>query len=111
MLIIVIRPFQRTKDMKVLLIVVDTLGTVIKGFVSGLEDLEIGRPAEAINDSVVKIGQNLVKNPGDKNILVDFNEKPSANADVKKTRSNLQNCGLCHPGWPQNKTEGKWKEL
>ena len=28
----------------------------------------------------------------------------------KKKRENLQNCGLCCPSWPQNKTEGKWKE-
>ena len=25
-------------------------------------------------------------------------------------KENLQNCGLCFPGWPQNKTERKWKE-
>ena len=36
----------------------------------------------------------------------------------KKTRpnnnqqkeENQQNCGLCCPGWPQNKTERMWKE-
>ena len=25
-------------------------------------------------------------------------------------KENLQNCGLCCPGWPQNKTERMWKE-
>ena len=27
-----------------------------------------------------------------------------------KKRENLQNCRLCYPGWPQNKTERMWKE-
>ena len=30
---------------------------------------------------------------------------------IKSTKEeNLQNCGLCSSGWPQNKTERKWKE-
>ena len=29
----------------------------------------------------------------------------------EKKKVNLQNCGLCCPGWPQNKTEGKWKRM
>ena len=28
----------------------------------------------------------------------------------KKQKENLQNCRLCCPGWPQNKTEKIWKE-
>ena len=28
----------------------------------------------------------------------------------KKKEENLQNCRLCLPGWPQNKTERMWKE-
>ena len=28
----------------------------------------------------------------------------------KKEKENLQNCRLCCPGWPQNKTERMWKE-
>ena len=28
----------------------------------------------------------------------------------KKKKKNLQNCGLCCPGWPQSKVERKWKE-
>ena len=27
----------------------------------------------------------------------------------QQKKLNLQNCGLCCSGWPQNKTEGKWK--
>ena len=29
---------------------------------------------------------------------------------VINKKENLQNCRLCCPGWPQNKTERKWKE-
>ena len=28
----------------------------------------------------------------------------------KKKEENLQNCGLCCPGWPENKIERKWKD-
>ena len=28
--------------------------------------------------------------------------------DNQQKKENLQNCGLYCPGWPQNKTEGKW---
>ena len=28
----------------------------------------------------------------------------------KKKKENMQNCRLCCPGWPQNKTERMWKE-
>ena len=38
--------------------------------------------------------------------------KPNNNQQKKKKRKkeNLQNCGLCCLGWPQNKTERMWKE-
>ena len=32
------------------------------------------------------------------------------NNNQQKKRENLQNCRLCFPGWPQNKTERMWKE-
>ena len=32
--------------------------------------------------------------------------KPYSNQKKKK----IQNCRLCYTGWPQNKTERKWKE-
>ena len=28
----------------------------------------------------------------------------------QQKNENLQNCRLCCPGWPQNKTERMWKE-
>ena len=30
--------------------------------------------------------------------------------EITKEKENMQNCWLCCPGWPQNKTERKWKE-
>ena len=30
--------------------------------------------------------------------------------EKEKEKKNLQNCRLFCPGWPQNKTERKWKE-
>ena len=32
------------------------------------------------------------------------------NKKKKKKKENFQNCQLCYPGWPQNKTERMWKE-
>ena len=32
------------------------------------------------------------------------------NNNNKKKKDKLQNCRLCCPGWPQNKTERTWKE-
>ena len=32
------------------------------------------------------------------------------NNNKKKKKENLQNCRLCCPGGPQNKSDGKWKE-
>ena len=28
----------------------------------------------------------------------------------QQKKENLENCQLCSPGWPQNKTERVWKE-
>ena len=80
--------------MTIVLIVIGAFGTITKGLLKGLEDLEVG--GRVSNSS----------------------EKPSANTDVKNSKGvnnnnnkeNQQNCWLCGPGWPQNKTKRKWKE-
>ena len=47
-------------------IVIGALGTVSKGLLQGLEDLEIRGRVESIpNDSIIKISQNTEKSPGD----------------------------------------------
>ena len=49
-----------------LLIVIVALGTVTKGLVQGLEDLEIYRTSgDRPNYSITKLGQNTEKSPGD----------------------------------------------
>ena len=42
-------------------IVIGAFGTVTKGLLNGLEDLEVGHP----NDSIIENGQNTEKSPGD----------------------------------------------
>ena len=48
----------------ILPIVIGALGTVTKGLVQGLEDLEIIGRVNTPNYSIVKIGQNTEKSPG-----------------------------------------------
>ena len=51
-------------------------------------------------------------------LLWDFNiqtdhQIPARRPDliiINKKKANLQNYRLCCPGWPQNKSEGMWKE-
>ena len=51
-------------------------------------------PAPALENDTHKLGQKT---------------RPYNNQQQKK-KGNLQNCRLCCPGWPQNKTEIMWKE-
>ncbi len=52
-------------------IVIGALGTVIKGLLKGLEDLEVGgRVGDYPNDSITENGQNTKKSPGDLRRLV-----------------------------------------
>ena len=47
-------------------IVIGALGTVTKGLLKGLEDLEIGgRVGDYPNDSIAEDGQNTETSPGD----------------------------------------------
>ena len=47
-------------------IVIGAFGTVTKGLLKGLEDLEVGGPVETIqNNSIIENGQNTEKSPGD----------------------------------------------
>ena len=49
----------------IVLIVIGALGTITKGLLKGLEDLEIGGQAGSPNDSIGKNGQNPETSPGD----------------------------------------------
>ena len=43
------------------------------------------------------------------NIIINNNKKKKKKKE-KKRKENLQNCGLCCPGRPENKTERMWRE-
>ena len=49
--------------MTVILIVIDALGTVTRGLVQVLEDLEMRTGRDHPNDCIIKIGPNTEKNP------------------------------------------------
>ena len=49
-------------------IVINAFGTVTKGLLKGLEDLEVGGRVET-NKSIIENGQNTEKSPGDRRRL------------------------------------------
>ena len=66
------RDSKRLRNMKVTIvpIVFGTFGTITKGLLRGVEDLEVGGRLESIqNDSITENGQNTEKSPGDLRIL------------------------------------------
>ena len=67
-------------------IVIDALDTVTKGLVQGVEGLEIS--GDHPNYSIVEIGQNTEKSPGDlrRFAVTHSSGKPSVNAGVKNYR-------------------------
>ena len=76
-------------NMKVTIIpiVIGAFGTLTKGLLKGLEDLEAGGPSgDHPNDSIIEDGQNTEKSPGDLRRLAvtqNSSEKPSAKTDVR----------------------------
>ena len=61
------RELKKLWNMKVTVIpiVIGALGTVTKGLIQGLEDMEIRRRVETIQTKALKIDQNIEKSPGD----------------------------------------------
>ena len=84
-----LRELKMLWNMKVMIvpIVSGALGTVTKGLLKGLEDLEVGgRGRDYLNDIIAKNGQNPETSPGDLRRLAVTQtpgKKPSANTDVK----------------------------
>ena len=57
---------ERHMQVTIIPIVIGAFGTVTKGLLKGLEDLEVGGRVETIqNDSIVENGQNTKKSPED----------------------------------------------
>ena len=51
--------------MAIIPIVIGAFGTVSKGLLKGLEDLEVGISGVHLNNSIIENGQNREKSPGD----------------------------------------------
>ena len=69
----------------IILIVIGGFGTVTKGLLKGLEDLEVGGRMDTIQTtSIIEDGQNTEKSPGDLRRLA-VTQRPSADADVKNS--------------------------
>ena len=80
---------NKLRRMKVMVIPIvnGALGTVTKGLVLRLEDLEIRGYYR-----IIETGQNTEESPGDLRIfdsLSDPSEKPSANASVKNSQKRI----------------------
>ena len=111
---------------------IGAFGTVTKGLLKGMEDLEVVGRVETIQTAAllktVRILRRVLETWGDllslKTLMRNNNndnnnnntdESPNLNQknrpyNNQQKKENLQNYRLCCPGWPQNKTERMWKE-
>ena len=73
--------------MTIIPIVIGAFGTVTKGLLKGLEDLEVGGRVETIQTTALlktaRILRGVLETWGD--LLSNSSERPSANADVKNS--------------------------
>ena len=78
----------------IVVIVIGAFGTVTKGLLKGLEDLEVGGRVETIQMKsllrTARILRRVLETWGDC-CHSNFSEKPSANADVKNTKRAYNN--------------------
>ena len=87
------RELKKLRNMKVMVIPVVTgvLGTVTKGLVLGLEDLEIRGRMETIQTAALMGSTRIMRRVLESWCHSDSSEKPSANAGVKKSKRNKSN--------------------
>ena len=66
------RELKKLWNMKVTVIpvIIGALGTIPKGLVKGLKDLEIRTSRDHSDNSIIKISQNTEKSPGDLRLAV-----------------------------------------
>ena len=102
----------------ILPIVIGAFGTINKGLLKGLKDLEVGGRVETIQTTALlrttRILRRVLGTWGDlmslklqwKTISVSWCEKTiiiiTIIIIIIIKKGNLQNCRLCCPGWPQN---------
>ena len=88
-----VRELKKLWNIKVMIIsiVIGALGTVTKGLIQGLEDLEIRGRMETIQTTALlrsaRIQRRILKNC----CHSDSRKKPSANASVKNSKRNNNN--------------------
>ena len=90
------RELKKLWNMKVTIvpIVIGALGTIIKGLLEGLEDLEVGGRVETIqNDSIAKNDQNPETSPGDLRGLA-VTQTPAKNSKGVNNNSTCRNQNL-----------------
>ena len=83
------RELKKLWNMKVTIvpIVIGALGTITKGLLKGLEDLEVGGRVETIQTTALLRTARIQTSPGDlRRLAVIVSEKPSANIDVKNSK-------------------------
>ena len=66
-------------------IVIGAFGTVTKGLLKGLEDLEVGGRVETIQTTALLRTARILRRVLETYCYSDSSEKPSANADVKSS--------------------------
>ena len=66
-------------------IVIGAFGTVTKGLLKGLEDLEVGGRVETIQTTALLRTVRILRRVLETCCHSDFSEKPSANTDVKSS--------------------------
>ena len=66
-------------------IVIGAFGTVTKGLLKGLEDLEVGKWVETIQTTALLRTARILRRLEETYCYSDSSEKPSANADVKSS--------------------------
>ena len=73
-------------DVTIIPIRIGAFGTVTKGLLKGLEDLEVGGRVETIQTTVLLIMARILRRVLETCCHSNFRERPSANADVKNSQ-------------------------
>ena len=81
-----------------MLIVIGALGTITKGLLQSLEDLEVGGRVETIQTTALLRTARILRQVLETCCHSNSSEKPSANTDVKNSKgvnNNSSKCSLC----------------
>ena len=65
---------------------------------------------DSVDPSIQRLEDYIEKHDGHTNGSPNLGQKTRLYNNQQKKKEDLQNCQLCCPVWPQNKTERMWKE-